>query len=61
MGGTARGKSSGRPTEAGCYAAGEAAYRWLQRFLRISGMGHMHPVGAEFYAQVHAFLDGTRP
>jgi pimeloyl-ACP methyl ester carboxylesterase len=23
------GKSSGRPTEAGCYAAGEAAYRWL--------------------------------
>jgi fermentation-respiration switch protein FrsA (DUF1100 family) len=23
------GKSSGRPTEAGCYAAGESAYRWL--------------------------------
>jgi fermentation-respiration switch protein FrsA (DUF1100 family) len=23
------GKSAGRPTEAGCYAAGEAAYRWL--------------------------------
>jgi uncharacterized protein len=23
------GKSEGRPTEAGCYAAGEAAYRWL--------------------------------
>jgi hypothetical protein len=22
-------KSSGRPTEAGCHAAGEAAYRWL--------------------------------
>ena len=23
------GKSDGRPTEAGCYPAGEAAYRWL--------------------------------
>jgi fermentation-respiration switch protein FrsA (DUF1100 family) len=23
------GKSTGRPSEAGCYAAGEAAYRWL--------------------------------
>jgi fermentation-respiration switch protein FrsA (DUF1100 family) len=25
------GKSQGRPTEAGCYAAGEAAYLWLTR------------------------------
>jgi fermentation-respiration switch protein FrsA (DUF1100 family) len=25
------GKSTGRPSEAGCYAAGEAAYQWLAR------------------------------
>jgi fermentation-respiration switch protein FrsA (DUF1100 family) len=29
------GKSEGRPTEAGCYAAGEAGYRWLTREKQI--------------------------
>ncbi len=37
------------------------AARETERFLRISGMGPMHPVGAEFYAAVRAFLDDTRP
>jgi fermentation-respiration switch protein FrsA (DUF1100 family) len=31
------GKSQGQPTEAGCYAAGEAAYDWITRVARVSG------------------------
>jgi hypothetical protein len=37
------------------------AAREPKRLLRISGMGHMHSVGAEFYAAVRAVLDDTRP
>ena len=37
------------------------AAREPKRFLRISGVAHMHPVGAEFYAAVRALLDDTRP
>ena len=29
------GKSEGRPSEAGCYDAGEAAYRWLTNTVRV--------------------------
>jgi fermentation-respiration switch protein FrsA (DUF1100 family) len=46
------------------FRQGERLYeaaREPKRFLRISGMGHRHPVGAEFYAAVRAFLDATRP
>ena len=31
------GKSEGRPSEAGCYAAGSAAYHWMTEIQRVSG------------------------
>jgi fermentation-respiration switch protein FrsA (DUF1100 family) len=37
------------------------AVREPMRLLRIFGLGHMHPVRAEFYATVRAFLVDTRP
>ena len=46
------------------FRQGERLYeaaREPKRSLRISGMGHTHPVAAEFYAAVRAFLDDTRP